>query len=419
MFAEFSVKNFRSIKERQTFSLVASKNKELLEENTFEIDKTRLLKTAVMYGANASGKSNFFQALAFFLRFTCTSFKEEVDTSIKTEPFLFDLQTMNQSSEFESIFFIDGLRYRYGFGVNANQIEYEYLFSIQNVREVYLFTRENQLIKVNPTYFKEGVTRKEFARKNATFLSVCAQNNGEVSTRLISWFKNIPVFSGFKDHPGNTISMIQNAERKAKILRFLKYADIQVTDLKTEKEAPDFSIFPDSKLKQVLVEEFGELENETVRFGHPVYQEGKVVNEYFLDARKESAGTQKLFEYAEPIFRALELGTPLFIDEFDTKLHPMLIEAVFNLFQSQTTNPKNSQLIVSSHAVSVMTKKLFRRDQIWFFEKDRFGASEMYSLVEYKEAVRNDASFNKNYMQGKYGAIPFLQEIFLQTECGN
>jgi energy-coupling factor transporter ATP-binding protein EcfA2 len=169
MFAEFGVQNFRSVKEKQTFSLVASKDKSLLEENTFAIGKNRLLKTAVLYGANASGKSNLFRALSFFLEFATSSFRQETGVAIKTEPFLFDTRTKDEDSGFECIFYLDGKRY--GFGVNATRISHEYLFSIQKVQEVYMFTRELQDIKVSPTYFKEGTSRRHISRENATFLA--------------------------------------------------------------------------------------------------------------------------------------------------------------------------------------------------------------------------------------------------------
>lgn len=413
MFAEFSVQNFRSIKEKQTFSLVASKDKSLREENTFPVGKNRLLKTAVLYGANASGKSNLFRALSFFLKFATSSFRQEIGAKIKTEPFLFDTQAREEDSEFECIFFIDGKRYRYGFGVNSKRISYEYLFSIPKVQEVYLFTRRLQDIKVNPTYFKEGASRKQFSRENSTFLSVCAQNNGPESTKVVTWLKNLRIVAGFYHHRKMPQDLIEDEQNKAKLIDFLKYADIQVVDMKTEKESFDLSALPESKLKHTLEEKIEKGELRRVLFGHSVYEEGLEKGICFIDGDEESTGTQKLLEYAGPMFRALELGLPFFVDEFDTMLHPLIVESLFRLFQSEKTNPKNAQLIVSSHAVCVLTNKLFRRDQVWFCEKDRTGASEFYSLAEYHEHVRKDASFGKNYLQGKYGAIPFLPQVCL------
>ena len=121
-----------------------------------------------------------------------------------------------------------------------------------------------------------------------------------------------------------------------------------------------------------------------------------------------------MFAYAIPVISALENGTPLFIDEFDTQLHPLILENIIKLFNSPDKNKKNAQLVVSCHAVNILTNKNFRRDQIWFCEKDQYGATDLYSLVEYDEPVRNDAAFGKNYLQGRYGAIPYINEIVLQ-----
>jgi AAA15 family ATPase/GTPase len=130
---------------------------------------------------------------------------------------------------------------------------------------------------------------------------------------------------------------------------------------------------------------------------------------------EESSGTQKLFSYSGPILEALEKGLPLFIDEFDAQLHPLMIESIIKLFNSPVSKPNNAQLIIFCHAVNILTNKLFRRDQIWFCEKDQFGATDLYSLVEYQKPVRKDATFSKDYLQGKYGAIPYIDAIYLQT----
>jgi AAA15 family ATPase/GTPase len=140
------------------------------------------------------------------------------------------------------------------------------------------------------------------------------------------------------------------------------------------------------------------------------------VGTVLITEHQESSGTRKLFAYAIPIASALKNGTPLFIDEFDAQLHPLILENIIKLFNSPEKNPKNAQLVISCHAVNILTNKLFRRDQIWFCEKDHYGATDLYSLVEYNEPVRNDAAFGRNYLQGKYGAVPYINEIFLQIE---
>jgi len=417
MIAEFTVENFLSFKERQTFSLVSTKDKELLESNTFESDKKiRFLKSAVIYGANASGKSNFFKALIFFVEFSIYSGpKTQIDDPIKTEPFVLAKEKESAASSFEIIFITgDGsgkTRYRYGFSVSEKQIESEYLFAVHNTREVKLFTRNLQEI-IYTSYFKEGAKGKASVRSNCTFLSVCAQNNGETSAKIVKYLREICVLSGLLEPKLMRDENIQ-PENKKKIVNFLKYADIQITDFNTKSVAVFDNIIGNRQFK-LIKGRLPDIQQERIIYGHTAYDNEKAVGEKYLDERVESAGTRKLFSYSGKILGALENGTPLFIDEFDSSLHPLIIEGIVKLFNSPITNLNNAQLVISCHAVNIMTNKLFRRDQIWFCEKDQYGATDLYSLVEYKEPVRKDSSYNKNYLQGKYGAIPYINEILLQ-----
>jgi AAA15 family ATPase/GTPase len=416
--AEFTVENFFSFKERQTFSLVSSKDKELLESNTFESEKkNRFLKSAVIYGANASGKSNFFKALVFFLKFSLYSGPNtQIDDPIKTVPFTLSRQKESAPSSFEIIFIIKNgsgeTRYRYGFSVNKEQVETEYLFAVYNTREVRLFSRNFQDINFT-RHFKEGARGKPSVRDNCTFLSVCAQNNGEISTQIVKYYKKIQVLSGISELTSSTQYKNIQPDYKKKIVGFLKYADIQIIDFNI-KSVATFGNTTDSELSTPLKSKIPKKQPERIQYGHTVYDEESPAGKKYLDERVESAGTRKLFSYSGIILRALENGTPLFIDEFDNSLHPLIIEGIVKLFNSPISNPKNAQLVISCHAVNIMTNKLFRRDQIWFCEKNQYGATDLYSLVEYKEPVRKDSSYNKNYLQGKYGAIPYINEILLQ-----
>ena len=417
MIAEFTVENYCSFKERQTFSLVSTKDKELLELNTFEsAKKLRFLKSAVIYGANASGKSNLFKALIFFLKFSVYSGPNtQIDDLIETEPFVLSRQKESAPSSFEIIFTIKDdsgeTRYRYGFSVSKEQVETEYLFALKNVREVTLFTRNFQEINYT-SHFKEGARGKPSVRDNCTFLSVCAQNNGEISAQIVKYYRKICVLSGLKEQRLFSNENIQT-DFKKKTVDFLKYADIQITDVKTKNIAA-FDDIPDTELSKFLNSKFPNIERELVQYGHIVYDKEMPVEKKYLNENEESTGTQKLFLYSGFILGALENGTPLFIDEFDNSLHPLIVEGIVKLFNSLISNPNNAQLVISCHAVNIMTNKLFRRDQIWFCEKDQYGATDLYSLVEYKEPVRKDSSYNKNYLQGKYGAIPYVNEILLQ-----
>jgi AAA15 family ATPase/GTPase len=423
MIVEFTIENFRSFKEKHIFSLLAAKDREFTEQSTFSINnKFRFLKTAVLYGANASGKSNFFNALAFFLRFTVTSGpRKQAGDLIETEPFLFSKQTENAPSVFELIFYLDdknekNVRFRYGLSVNNKQVLCEYLYAVYHVREVNLFNRKNQEITFT-SYFKEGIRARSSVRPNCTFLSVSAQNNGEIAARIITYFQNIMVTSGLSDLTSITLSNLNKKKFESKIVNFLKFADINIRNLKNEKIPLDFDRYQDSDFVEYLKKKIPNYQSafeDSVSFGHVVYDGEDSVGEKYLPVEEESTGTQKLFSYSGSILNALEIGIPLFIDEFDAQLHPLIIESIIKLFNSPITNPRNAQLVISCHAVNILTNKIFRRDQIWFCEKDQYGATDLYSLVEYKEPVRKDASFDKDYLKGKYGAVPYIDNIVLQ-----
>lgn len=419
MFVEFTVTNYRSFKEPHTFSLVASKNKEHLDDNTFLVnEKLRLLNSAIIYGANASGKSNFFLALSFFLRFTINSGpKFQVGDFIDTEPFLFSTTTQNEPSTFELIFILNGTRYRYGISVDTDTVQAEYLYAVLKVREVTLFTRKNQEIEINSMYFKEGQKIKESARENASFLSICAQLNGEIAKSIISYMQNYIVTSGLTPYNRFTTQKILEKKGRDSVINFLSFADIQIKDIKTESVNMDFSGLGDKEIEELFKKKLAGAKEEKVYFGHTVYDGIEAKNTQYLDIDEESAGTKKLFEYTGSILDTLERGSSLFIDEFDSRLHPLIIEGLVKLFNSSISNPNHAQLVVSCHAVNIMTNKLFRRDQIWFCEKDQYGVTDLYSLVEYDEPVRNDAIFSKSYLEGRYGAVPYLRDINQQTEC--
>jgi len=423
MIAEFTVENFRSFKEKQTFSLLATKNKELLDSNTFEINnKQRLLKSAVVYGANASGKTNFFHALAFFFKFAVLSGpQKQAGDTIEVDHFYFSKQTEQGPASFELIFYqknTDGknIRYRYGFTITCEEVIAEYLFAVYNTREVTLFTREKQDI-VTTHYFHEGNRIKSAIRSNCSVLSVCAQYNGDISKSIIQYFREMVVFSGLMDLPitEKFLSVSTDNNARVQVLNFLHYADIQVKELTIKRKLLNINELSPKMLDYYKKNPQATPPEETACFfGHDYFDGKEKINTLLIPEEEESEGTRKLFDYSIPIISALENGTPLFIDEFDTKLHPLILENIIKLFHSPDINKNNAQLVISCHSVNIMTNRNFRRDQIWFCEKDIYGATNLYSLVEYDEPVRNDAAFGKNYLQGKYGAIPYINEIALQ-----
>ncbi|MFP3043224.1 ATP-binding protein [Treponema primitia] len=425
MIVEFSIENFKSFKDKQTFSLLSTKNKELIAENTFEVTKdVRLLRSAVIYGANASGKSNFFEALTFFLNFAVNSgpSQQAGDAIENVHPFLFSQQTVEEPSAFELLLFLKNregkpIRYRYGFTVNQDKVYGEYLFAILNVQEVELFTREGQEIKCNSKHFAEGEAAVKITRENASFLSVCAQINGELAKELVLFFQFFSI--GLNNKRTQTLSKLDDPKYRERVVDFLRCADIQILDVNSKEVPSPYRVRTPGGAIETRVRM-----QKKASYSHAFYDNEDVISTVDFDEENESLGTRKLFQFAALLLESLDKGFPVFIDEFDSSLHPLILESILKLFHSPKTNPGNGQLIISCHAVHIMKKALFRRDQIWFCEKDPYGATELYSLVEYVEpgthgSVRNDAAFDKNYLKGKYGGIPYINEINMQLADDN
>lgn len=422
MLIEFTVENFRSFRKKQTFSLLASKDKELLEQNTFRANKYNLLKTEIVYGANASGKSTLFMALISLLKFSVLSGpRSQKGDTIDIAPFMLDVNNQNEPSFFEILFILENedstpIRYRYGIKLDRKHVIEEYLFAVNKIKEVNLFDRIEQSITPNKTYFPESENfNTKTVRDNASYLSVCAQNNGEISGKIIKYFKKITVTSGIDTPPFITMERINRGENLNRITKFLQFADIQVQGLKKQRTPVTFDI-PDPDLAEFLKKKFPNAENDQISYAHNLYDKEEKKGFWYFTEDLESLGTRKLFNYAGVILPTLDNGGVLFIDEFDSSLHPLIVENIIKLFNDKRFNKNNAQLIVSCQSVSLMTNKLFRRDQIWICEKDKYGASEIYSLMDFEDLVRKDANFNKNYLAGKYGGVPNIDLIRLQME---
>lgn len=446
MLIEFSVGNYLSIKEAITFNMLASNAVKELESSSEGVNnvfwdksnKNKYLKSAVVYGANGSGKSNLLSAIGFYRRFILSSSNDrQADDEIMTIPFLLSTETENKPSSFEMVFVIDAIRFRYGFEATKKIITAEWLFGFDTEnsnKESTYFTRENQNIKVSNKNFKEGKGLENNTRPNALFLSTVAQLNGEVSNKIQNWLKaNINVISGLEDATtAYTIGRFQDQEEfRKKIINFFKLTNLGIEDIKMEEPVLDnlSKILPqkreDEKIASLIQELQKELKDRMKKGGdareisinafHKKFDEAnKLIDTIALDFELESKGTQKLFGLLGPWFDTLEKGKILIVDELDSRLHTKLTTELLKIFQSGI-NTKNAQLIFASHDTNLLRNDLFRRDQIWFTEKDNSGSTDLYSLVEYKinqaTSVRNDASFEKDYLIGKYGAIPYFGNI--------
>jgi AAA15 family ATPase/GTPase len=419
MLIEFTVGNYRSFKEPVTLSMVAakltSKNKELDESNVFPVDsKLRLLKSAAIYGANASGKSNLAKALNFMRWFIINSSRETQSTDqIGVEPFRLSTETDTEPTFFEIVFVMDGQRYRYGFEATPERVISEWLFYVPKSRETLLFERTLDKITTTKVYNAEGLSR--ITRQNALFLSVSAQFSVKIAEKILSWVKiQLKIISGLGDkgYRGYTVDCLVNEKHKPEIVQLLKKLDFGFSDLQVEESEITADLLPKEMpdvLKRRILRDGGKMVS--IQTIHRRFDKnGNFVAEELFDLdEQESEGTQKIFALVGPLIDTFKTGKVLVIDEFDARMHPLISHAIVDLFNSNETNPHNAQLIFMTHDTNLLSDKLFRRDQIWFTEKNRYGVTDLYSLAEYK--IRNDEVFEKNYIKGKYGAIPLIAPL--------
>jgi hypothetical protein len=423
MLIEFNVKNYRSIRDKVTLSLRASSITEFKEDNTFVKGDQTYLRSAAIYGPNASGKSNLIKAMGFVRDFVINSARSmQAADDIPVRPFKLDLETAKAPSYFEILFLLQETRYRYGFEVDQKKVKAEWLFALTSSRESVLFVRNEKGIEVRNS-FKEGRNLEAKTRDNALFLSVVAQFNGEISNRILKWFKSFNVLSGIEDarYEGITLQAFEKSKHREKIIEMLRLADFGIDDLSvkeydlTEDRLPK-DMPPD--IKKEVLSKFKDAKTYEVVTSHkmlPGRNRDETTIQFDFET-EESEGTKKFFHFAGPILVTLANGSVLVIDELDTKLHPNLTRAIVLLFNSKKTNPRNAQLVFATHNTMLLSTDILRRDQIWFVEKNKSNVSDLYSLVEYKlpdtdSKVRKDASFEKEYIHGRYGAVPILGNL--------
>jgi AAA15 family ATPase/GTPase len=415
MLIEFTVGNFRSFREPVTISLeaasIVSEDKAVDANNLIPLGKNlALLTSAAVYGANASGKSNLISALAFMRGFVLDSAREsQAEEPVQVQPFRLDQALKDKPSYFEVTFIIESQKYRYGFEVSRERVEREWLHLTPTTREAELFTRTGALIKSNPRAFREGRGLEERTRPNALFLSVAAQFNGPVALKINRWFRRMEIISGLDDKVYRLFtlsSFVENMEFQKNILNLVRSLDLGIENITFEQVSPEepAAISPDRS--KARTNRYIELFTEHTQYsasGEPV---GKVS---FKLEEEESEGTQKLFFLSGPVLDTLSRGRILIVDEMEARMHPLITCALIRLFNALETNPKRAQIIFTTHDTNLLDRALFRRDQIWFAEKDSLGASHLYSLVDFKP--RNDEVFERNYLRGKYGAVPYLGDL--------
>ena len=430
MLIEFAFGNFRSFKDLTTLSMVAarisSKYDELDTENVQFIDtKLSLLKSKAIYGQNASGKSNIVKALVTFLRIVRHSVISEEVISKLVEPFKLNKEGIKEPTFFQIIFrtATDATIYRYGFEIQDSKVLSEWLFAKTGREEVPYFTREGMVVEVK-NRFKEAKkfeklslnNDSEIFRNNSLFLTSVAAMGGIFAKIVINAIGNITVTSGLNDTRIKEVlkEMLENKATKDAILNLVRAADFDIENIgprpskseevTSDEDIPDelTAIFETGKLKKMP----------SFMTQRTIFDtNGAKIDSITPDFEEwESEGTKKFLFLSPFLLNTLNTGNTLVIDEFDARLHPNLTKKIVQIFNSIRTNPKGAQLIFVTHDSNLLNANVLRRDQICFVDKDKLGVSSLRTLVEFK-GVRNDASFEKAYLNGEYGAVPFLNRF--------
>lgn len=404
MLLEFTVENYRSFYDKKTLVLEADKAiKECSDTNLFNSNKYTLLRSLALYGANSSGKSNLVGAMHAMARCILLSVKLNDNDELEYDPFLL-LKDNCRPTMFEVVFLKGEFCYRYGFRYNQERIVDEWLFrkTTPRSKELMMYVRNEEGICVEENNFPEGAGYEEKTNDNRLFLSLCQQLGGEISRQVISWFQSdFNVISGLNNQQYRVYSKLFFHKKEISstdALEFFKKLRLGFNNILTHEE-------------ELKIQGKKNIELDSV---HSVYSaSGKVVGSInFSFEDRESSGTNKLFDLSGPIFETLYTGAVLVVDELDAKMHPLISQYIIELFNSPVTNPKNAQLIFTTHDTHLLSQKILRRDQIWFTEKDSREQTDLYSLMDIVlpdgTKPRNDANYEKNYVAGRYGAIPYI-----------
>ena len=413
MLLDFRVKNFRSLRDEQTLSLVAAKDKSLQALNTMPSGikaAPTLLRSVAIYGPNAGGKSNLIKALQYMRAVVAESASVmQPGQTFNVQPFRFEAVSVAQPTEFDVSFVLDGVRHQYGFELTAQRITREYLLVYKAFKPQQWFERHYDEARGKDVYdFGAGLKGPKSVwegatRPNALFLSMAAQLNSEQLQPVFAWFVNqLAIFNEITPLGQHfSVEMLRRPEGKRAICEFLTSADISISEIEVvTRKVSGPAVHVDMAAGKTEVRNEEQEVNELMF--HHVTDQGKAV----FSLGDESMGTRNLLFLTGPVLDILDKGMVLVVDELDSSLHPLLVRRLVELFQNPMVNKKGAQLIFTTHDTSLLDPDLFRRDQIWFVEKDRDQASKLYPLSDF--SPRKNEALERGYLMGRYGALPFL-----------
>lgn len=423
MLLNFSFRNYRSFRDAQQFSFEPISGKNSADPIT----------VAAVYGPNASGKSNFLDAFGFVSWLVRNSYSHgDAQSLLPVEQFLLDDISEQKDTEFFIEFISDGVRYEYSFGINRSEVVYEELVAYYSRQPSLLFSRENGSIKFGVSFAGPKQQLWKITRSNALFLSVAATAGSNVVKPAYSTLAS-PVCYDAPQYPAELTEikkeLAAGSERAHKLANLIKYADIGIDGLEVRQSSalPKLEEVQSNFLNQdALTDDFQRTVSDSLKWdlGYDLYfhHTGANGGQWFNSAR-ESEGTKAALAFFSVALRSLDKGGLTIIDELDMSLHPFLARDFVFLFANRDTNPHNAQLIFTTHDVSLMTRSssfdsVLGRDQIWFTEKDKTGASTLISAMEYSPRVNEN--IGRNYMNGVYTALPnpAFHELFAQMIQG-
>ena len=414
MLLRFGVSNHLSIRDFQELSFCASPLKDGDEGliPCAAAPRGSVTPAAVVYGANASGKSNLVAAMEVMKRMVSFSqTRGEPDGEVPRQPFRLDPACSAEPSRFELDFVIDGVRHHYGFEASNDAFESEWLYTFPKSHRRMLFERENGKFHFGRGLKGRNAVIADLTRPNSLYLSAAAQNGHKQLSGVFEYFRAIRGVSAV-DVPGAAVSIRLTKEGlDTRTIDFLGRIGTGVVDYRWDEiEAPEEI----KALRGDIAEAFRKRLEEPVPFAElfadrqaaiELAHRGRDGEPVYLDLDLESAGTRRLLVVLGLVFQALDKGAPMFIDELDASLHTQAAEAVLRLFCSPETNLNGAQLVATTHDTNLMRSPVLRRDQLWFTEKDANGATRLYPLTDIRTRKGDDVG--RGYLQGRYGAVPF------------
>ena len=417
MLLEFRVRNFRSFKEEIVMSFAASNDSQLLEENTASTGIRgipRAVRSAVVYGANASGKSNLIRAIQLMRGVVLESATLRPDQPYNVQPFRLDEARLNEPTLFEVTLIIDGVRHQYGFEFTTDRIISEWLLVYRKAKPQTWFDRRiNSKTGEEAFEFSSYLTGQkriwqEATRPNALFLSVAVQLNSEQLKPLYTWFSEalIVLMDGGHIPFEFTTNMIRTNDGEAAVKSIMTSADIAISAIKAVAKKGFMA-----QVRLDLATGISETSREERELLVPefTHKNGGVSANFGYE--DESLGTQKLFSLAGPLLDIIKNGKILVIDELDRSLHPLLVRQIVETFHNPVLNQRCAQLLFSTHDTSLLDHELLRRDQIWLTEKRRDQSSSLVPLIDF--SPRKNEALERGYLSGRYGGVPILSRSLL------